>query len=273
MIKINRHSRLTGLIVLSWLLCACGTWGDEDNFGDVFRKGDQAFQAGDYQKAIEYYEQAVKINPDSAPAYNALGLAHHAQKDKLTNVVWFFHVALDIDPLYTDAESNLCRVYYEHGLFEEAEQSCLKALALDPNYGPVQLSLAWVYLIGKKMPDKAIVYFDEALKKTRSPVVYFGRGIAYGEIGESGKVIETITLLREMGSEEFASQLENSLRTSTMPSTNPETLTMPERQTGTLVPSGQDVVEPPSQEEKSQDVSGAMRIRLRGKLGPAPGEK
>lgn len=255
-----------GGILVGLLLTLPASGADFNELRKIFTKGDAAYQQGDYPKAIEYYEAAVEVNPDFAPAYNALGLAHHANQEKLSNVVWFFNVALDIDPEFTDAYSNLCRVYYERELYDEAERACQKALEIDPDYGPAQLSLAWTYLIGKGQPAKAVEYFDEVLKKTQNPVVYFGRGVAYGQMGDTGRVIETITNLREVGSENLAIQLENSIRTSYMPATSPESLDIPRRQAGRIISSSPEATQQPLPAEES--FAGTMRIRLRGKLKP-----
>jgi tetratricopeptide (TPR) repeat protein len=266
------------LIVLSFLVLGAIVLGfshsaRSDELQDNFMQGDLAYQSGDFKKAIQFYENVVKINPDFAPAYNALGLAHLSDKDKISNITWFFNVALEIDPQYVDAYSNLCRAYYEYQMFDEAEAACSKALEIKPDYGPAQLSLAWVYLLGKKNPEQAIPYFDQILQKTKNPVVLFSRGIAYGEVGDSARVIETITMLRELGKEDLAVQLESSLRASAMPPTDSKTLELPERQPGTIVPTNvpqSSVISAPS-EPVSQDSLGSMRIRLKGKLSaPMP---
>jgi len=236
-----------------------------------FMQGERAFQSGDYEKAIQFYEQVVEIDPDFAPVYNALGLAHHAAGSRLTEVVWFFQVATDLNPDYTEAYANLCKIYFEEAEHDRAEKACLKALEIDPNLGSAQLQLAWVYLAGKQEPHQAIPYFERVLERVQNPMVYFGLGLAYAHSGDHARALETITLLRGMAENELAIQLEDALRAVQEPppaveqSGRSKTSVMPQRQKGTLIEAQP---EPPPVPPSAQPstVSGQMRIRLKGSL-------
>ena len=179
---------------------------------ELFQQGEAAYQKGEYDKAIRYYEQAVEINPNFAPVYNALGLARSGRNDPLSDVVWSFNVATDIDPNYAEAYDNKCRVLFRANKHAQAEEACRKALAVNPDLGSAQLNLAWVYLVGKQQPQDAIFYFQQVLEKIKNPMVYFGLGIAYSMKGDSANVLDIITTLRGMGENNLATQLEDGIR-------------------------------------------------------------
>lgn len=241
-----------------------------ENIKELFNQGQAAFQRGDYEQAIKSYEEAVDLNPNFAPLYNALGLAHSARQEPVSDVVWFFNVAIDIDPQYADAFNNKCRVLSHAGQYNLAEESCLKALAVSPDMTSAQLNLAWLYLLGKKQADAAILYFQKVLAKMKTPMIYYGLGMAYGLKEDAAHVLDVITTLRSMGENNLATQLENGIRKAAGPP--PELapdVVFPASQPGTIVRSSSE--ETPAvapQQGTMADMSAAnlMRIRLKGRL-------
>jgi len=242
-----------------------------------FEKGHAAFNSGDYKGAIEYFEQAVEINPDFAPVYNSLGLAHHAINAKLSDVIWLFKVAVDISPNYYEPHNNMCKIYYQEGEAALAEKACLAALKINPNLLNSQLYLAWIYLLGKSQPREAVIYFKKVLTHLQRPMVYFGLGVAYSMNGDRAEVLEVITTLRGMQEEHLALQLETTLRSYEDPSSvshpalMPMQLTRPQRQSSQIIGASQAPVSVPR--PTSQPVSGSSRIRLRGTLSNVGGSQ
>ena len=150
--------------------------------------------------------------------------------------------------------------------YKRAEEACLKAISVDPNFVKGKLSLAWVYLYGKQSPREAILYFNEVLEKVKNPIIYFGRGMAYSMSGDKAHVLDAITTLRGMNEDELASKLEASIREKYIPPSISEILPPGEDSGGTLVGSS-----PKSKGSDEKPISpsvsgGQMRIRLRGTL-------
>ncbi len=190
------------------------------NFGQVFaestqeyfKQGQQFYEQGNFQKAADAFEEAIKISPKSAEIYNALGLTYKSLNVSLPRVAWYFKAAVDIKPDYADAYDNLGKAYYGMGNFSLAEESCLKAVSLNPNLTSSKISLAWIYLMGKKQPTDAIYYFKQVLAKREIPFARYGLGLAYFMGGDSASSLEVITSLRMAGEERLATQLENIVR-------------------------------------------------------------
>lgn len=196
-------------IGLVWLSCS-PAFGQEMN--GLYEQGRRFYEQGDYPKAIDLLEKSIKLDGNFAPAYNQLGLAYKDSNANPSEVVWYFKTAIQIDPNYLEAYDNLGKAYYGMGEFDKAEEAFKKALAINPDYGGVQFSLAWVYLLGKSRPHDAIFYFKKVLERTKLPYAYFGLGLAYFMVDERPLVLDMITSLREAKEDKLAEQLENMVR-------------------------------------------------------------
>jgi len=200
------------LIVFFLSFCVSAHAALAPEAGEWFRKGYQAYEEGQYGTAIWYYEKVADADQNFAPVYNALGLAHEKNGAPMSDVLWYFRVATDIDPENLEAYENLCKFYYQARQFKEAEFACKRLLELNPGAMSAKMQLAWTYLVGLQQPIDAIQYFQEVSTRVKEPVVYFGLGMAYTRNGDYAEAVEIITRLRAMGAQEFATQLENVTR-------------------------------------------------------------
>jgi Flp pilus assembly protein TadD len=90
-------------------------------------------QKGQFALAIEYYNQALKLNPDYVPA-NAL-LAFALEKTGRTDeAIAQYHVVLKLVPDNAEINTNLGNLLQSQGKNGEAIQHYKKALQTDPNF-------------------------------------------------------------------------------------------------------------------------------------------
>src|ERR1041385_8350374 len=82
---------------------------------DLFERAAQYFYDGKYDKAISDYEKIIELEPNFAPAYNALGLAMKVQGAKTDDVVYYFKKALELDNKFVASYDNLGKLYYSEG--------------------------------------------------------------------------------------------------------------------------------------------------------------
>ncbi len=213
------------------------SFAQENPLKKLFDAGAYAFKQGDYKKAISLFEKTLELYPNLAQSYNYLGLCHKEIGSDSKNVAWLFERAIEIDPNYPDAYDNLSRVYYSLGEFDRAENKALKALELSPGLYSARLTLGWIYLLGKSMPDKAIFYFEQVVKERATAYAYLGLGVSYFMKGEKFKVLGYITSLREMNEEQLAGLLENIVRDNNFLSELKEgrPLLLPDRQKSALI--------------------------------------
>ncbi len=221
-LKGVRHHYKTCLMLVIGVLCVlcrvsvvCA--GQEQDIKTLFQLGQLAFEEERYQDAVQYFERVIELNNSFAGAYHALGLVYEKIASDPMKPLWYFQTALDIDPNFAPSYDMLCRSYYQLQYYAEAEAVCLKALELNPDLISSQLSLAWVYLIGRSDADRAIFYFEKVIDQLNTPFISFGLGMAYAMRGDHGKVLDIVTRLRSDGVEEFAAHLEAFLRSRTSP--------------------------------------------------------
>lgn len=72
----------------------------------IFEKGLKHHNSEEYNKASNYYRQAIIINPEHAAAHHSLGLVLHEQ-NKYDEAEEHYQQAIDIDPEYAEAYYHL----------------------------------------------------------------------------------------------------------------------------------------------------------------------
>lgn len=234
--------------------------GAED-LKQMFERAQSSYEKGDYKAAAGDFEKVIKSYPDFAPAYNALGLCYKNLNANLSEVAWYFKTAIDTDPKYIDAYSNLGKAYYGMGHFDKAEKICREALKVNPDHLDAHLTLGWIYLLGKNQLKDAIAQFTIVVDKSKLPNAYYGLGLAYFMNDDGPGLLEMITDLRGMGSEDLALQLEKMVRDKRYQN---------EHEVGKplvdIKPTPETQYRNPVATQMTAPIGGVMRVRLRGKL-------
>ena len=257
---------LSGMLILS-ILSPCVY---AQSLDESLRQGEAYYLTGEFEKAVEVYEAIIIENPNSAVAFNQLGLAYRALGVDLREVVWYYKAAIEIDPKFDDAYNNLGKAYYGLADFDNALLYCKKALKINPRNMNAAFSIAWVYLLGKSSPTEAVPYFKLVADATKIPKAYFGLGIAYFMNDDRGMVLDMITHLRSIKEETLAIQLEDIIRGHRyIPGKAGAPLVdidppPPRAHTG-IIPAG-DKTDMATDEASTSDVEGVSKIQVRGKM-------
>ena len=90
------------LLTYGIVLCSIFSFGQTDNFS----AGNELYEAGDYEKAIEAYGSVVAQGQHSADLYYNLGNAHY-RNGEIGKAIWAYESALKIEPDHEDALYNL----------------------------------------------------------------------------------------------------------------------------------------------------------------------
>jgi len=246
----------------------------------LFMAGQQAFEEGRYQDAINQFEAVIELNNGFAAAYYALGMVYQEISEDPRYPLWYFETAIEIDPSYAPAYDVLCRSYYQLQNYYDAEVICHKALDLNPDFLSSKMSLAWVYLVGYSDPDRALPYFEQVVEKIQNPAVYFGLGMAYAMLEENARAVDIITYLRAQGAEDFAIHLEAMLRSQIDPSKliPPAILHAQEEQRRRIQQQEEEMAAQQTQTEGATPVpvpvvlkpqlTGSPQIHIKGKIRP-----
>jgi tetratricopeptide (TPR) repeat protein len=206
------------------------------------------------------YQQIIKAVPNFAPAYNGMALANQAASGDEDKTIEYLKTAISYDPKLTQAYDNLGRIYYGREDVDHAQEYFEKALKLDPDLTSAQLSLAWINLLIRSKPLTALKYFKKVLAVSHDPKIYFGMGTAYFASNQRVEAMEMITKLHDLGEEDLASRLEDSMRENKLVDADTDSNSAGNPSSSGGQPAGLGPLTPTS------DQPTGIQVHLRGKL-------
>ncbi len=139
--------------------------------------------AGNYTKAIDLYNKAISIKPDSWEYHSNLGatyymLGHNEEAEKAIKK------ALTLNPRSAVSLNILGAIFHDAGLYDEAIKVIKESLSIDPNQSPTYNNLAAIYFKQKCYED-TITTLKEALRVSpEDPQVHYNLGVCYCQFDE-----------------------------------------------------------------------------------------
>ncbi|MBK9169143.1 MAG: tetratricopeptide repeat protein [Bryobacterales bacterium] len=97
-----------------------------------------------FAEAQDLLEEAIRIDPNGAQGYNALGIAYLEQAD-FTQAIPAFRDAVRLAPHWAYPLHNLALAYTEVGDYQNAIRSYQEAIRLRPTYGYLPYNLGLIY--------------------------------------------------------------------------------------------------------------------------------
>jgi lipoprotein NlpI len=114
---------------------------------DVFyNRGNTYLAKAQYDRAIDDYDQAIRLDPKLAPAFYNSGLAYQA-KAQYNRAIENYDQAIRLDPKYTAAFNNRGLAYQAKAQYNRAIEDFDQAIRLDPKYAAA-------------FDNRGITYFD-----------------------------------------------------------------------------------------------------------------
>ena len=104
-----------------------------DSSPAYFDRGIAHFRKGQYDLSIQDYDQAIRLKPDNAYAYNNRGNDYQL-KGQYDRAIQDFDQAIKLNPNYLFALNNRGKAYMSKGQFDRAVQDFDQAIKLNPNY-------------------------------------------------------------------------------------------------------------------------------------------
>jgi len=151
--------------------------------------GNRLLQAGKVSEAFEHYQQALRIDPDSAEAHNNLGTAL-AQAGKFEDAIAHFEQALRINPDDAKAHNNLGIVLAHTGRNEDAIAHFEQARRIDPDNAETYYNLG-IALARTGKNEEAIARYEQALGIQPDYVdAHFSLGVALENAGREPQAIQ-----------------------------------------------------------------------------------
>lgn len=182
-------------------------------------------QAELYDEAIEYYQKAIKLNPDkewTSIVCQALGSIYHQIKGNAEAAIATFQAGIILDPQNSEIYLSMGDVYmadgdldnairaycdsisvngedyrayskaaialWEKDFMEEAIVAYHRAIDLNPEYDIARNNLGVIYLDGVGVPEEALKYFEDAIAiNPNYTLAYFNAGRAAQAIGDQSE--------------------------------------------------------------------------------------
>jgi tetratricopeptide (TPR) repeat protein len=146
------------------LLGGCGSKGDADksktnpSVKEALDRAKKHEKSKDYQKAIDAYSEAIKLDPKKASSYGHRGMLYHDKGEKQKALADFSKV-IELDPASKSAYVRRGMVYNETGDPRKALADFTKAIELDPRDNYPYEQRAVIY--DKVLKDKAKANADK----------------------------------------------------------------------------------------------------------------
>lgn len=103
------------------------------------------YLAGDYDKAIEAFKEAIRTKPNSADTHFNIGLAYSKVGDT-HKAIESFCTTIELNPNSAEAHCNLGFAYNDIGNATEAAESFSAAIRIRPNYVRAIWNLGMIYV-------------------------------------------------------------------------------------------------------------------------------
>jgi len=165
----------------------------------LFEIGEVWSDMREYSKAIEYYNQAIKINPKYDLAYSGRGYAYWG-KLEYDKAIEDYTKTIEINPKFDCAYIQRGRIYEEKSEYDKAISEYNQAIQVDPKDSWAYTELGNIYRKkgeydkGNDEYNKAINYYTKQIQiNPKEAWIYNNRGNIYIGKGEYDKAIEDYT--------------------------------------------------------------------------------
>ena len=116
----------------------------QDRSMELYEEGMRAYRESEGEDAILYLQRAVKVDPQNARAWMALGVLEY-ERGNIFKAARAFHRAGRIEPTRYEPHFNLGIIFEAVGYYEQAIEEYEIAIKLSPNEVEVMENLARCY--------------------------------------------------------------------------------------------------------------------------------
>ena len=153
---------------------------------------------GQWDEAIVEFNEALKLNPSYAPAYNERGIAYALGNSQYNQASSDFTMAIERNPRYAIAYANRGHTYQMKGQYNKAVSDFNMAIEINPLYSEAYRNRGGAYAY-KGQYEKAISDYNKAIEINPKDVeAYANRGHAYLSEGQYEKAISDFTNVIEI---------------------------------------------------------------------------
>jgi tetratricopeptide (TPR) repeat protein len=177
MLAIKKHQRAGAetllLLGLAFALCGCAPPGPR-----ALLKGERLIREGKYDQAILSLQQATRLLPKNAQAYNHLGLALHGNR-QFAPALAAYRNALTLDHKLPAPHYNLGCLYLEQNDLTAAVEQLTSYTLLQPNQADGWVKLGTAQLRARKLDLAEKTYRTALGLRPRDPEALNGLGVIH----------------------------------------------------------------------------------------------
>ena len=182
------RSKIVLLIIIISLAAACATTDNANRADAYYKLGIAYLSDNKVQQAFVEFHKAYDLNPHNKEILNAIGIVHLLHLEETDKAIEYFERAVKEDPLYSEAFNNLGYAFEKKGEFEKAIAFYRKALS-NPLYPTAEKAYINMgnsyYRLGNF--DAALQSYKEAIKRAPSlGLAYWRLALCLNAMGRYG---------------------------------------------------------------------------------------
>jgi lipoprotein NlpI len=160
------------------------------DYAEAFNNRGNAYGGkGQYDRAIQDYDHAIRLKPDYAEAFNNRGNAYGG-KGQYDRAIQDYDHAIRLKPDYAEAFYNRGNAWRKRGQYDRAIQDYDQAIGLKPDYAKA-FNNRGVAHDDKRQYDRAIQDYDQAIRlKPDYAEAFYNRGNAWRKRGQYDRAIQ-----------------------------------------------------------------------------------
>jgi tetratricopeptide (TPR) repeat protein len=164
----------------SGVLPSIGEGGAPGGLADVLQSGEDLEREEAYERALERYREALRLDQEYAPTHQALGrvLMQLGREDEALEVM---QRAAELDPEDAAIQWQLAQIHMQREEYDEAVRALEQAREQEPDQALVHMSLGMAYL-SRSVTDAENAVSELSLAAEQQPTnaqIFFGLSMAY----------------------------------------------------------------------------------------------
>ncbi len=147
-----------------------------------------AHQQGEFQAAVERYQQFLSVKPDHAQTHYNLGLVLE-KLDRTESAIEHFNKSIVTVADNAEVHSNLADAYTKLQRWEEAIKAYQKSLAIQAGHVETIIKLGNVFHAAQRWPESIPLYERALALQPTNALVHRNLGASYQKLGQLQKAI------------------------------------------------------------------------------------
>ncbi len=157
--------------------------------GEMCRKGFSFSANGQDQKALQYFKQATRNDPNSTTAWYGLGYCY-AGKNSHNDAIAAYKEAIRTDPTNEISHFHLGNYYQKLGRLDEAIESFQKVVHINPEFEAAYFNLGVIYSKIGRLTDGKEAFQNVVRINPEASKAHYNIGVSYTKLGQYSEAIE-----------------------------------------------------------------------------------